>query len=96
MVPGGGGIIPKLTQLQEIALQHGEEAKKIAKDTFEEIQDVLQRKLGQAEQLRQKAKKNVSFGRARMGVAAYELYTSVYRCRPSEGQGDNDACALDT
>ena len=53
-------------------------------------------RLGQAEQLGQKAKKNVSFGRARMGVAAYVLYTSVYRCRPYEGQGDNDACALDT
>ena len=58
MVPGGGEIIPKLTQLQEIAQEHGEEAEKIAKDTFNEIHEVLQRKVGEAEQLAQKAKKN--------------------------------------
>lgn len=72
-MPGGGDIIPKLMQLQELALEHGQEAENIAKNTFEEIQDVLQRKLGQAEQLGQKAKKNANFGRARMGVAAYVL-----------------------
>ena len=58
MVPGGGEIIPKLTQLQQIAQEHGEEAEKIAKDTFKEIQEVLQRKVGEAEKLAQKAKKN--------------------------------------
>ena len=57
MVPGGGEIIPKLTQLQQIAQEHGEEAEKIAKDTFNEIQQVLQRKVGEAEELAQKAKK---------------------------------------
>lgn len=56
MVPGGGEIIPKLTQLQEMAQEHGEEAEKIAKDTFKEIQEVLQRKLKEAEQLGRKAK----------------------------------------
>ncbi|CAF9903142.1 MAG: hypothetical protein ALECFALPRED_000145 [Alectoria fallacina] len=58
MVPGGGDIIPKLTQLQQIAQEHGEEAEKIAKDTFKEMQEVLQRKVGEAEELAQKAKKN--------------------------------------
>ena len=58
MVPGGSEIIPKLTQLQHIVQEHGEEAEKIAKDTFKEIQDVLQRKVGEAEELVQKAKKN--------------------------------------
>ena len=58
MVPGGGEIIPKLTQLQHIAQEHGEEAEKIAKDTFKEIQDVLQRKVREAEGLAQKAGKN--------------------------------------
>ena len=58
MVPGGGEIIPKLTQLQHIAQEHGEEAEKIAKDTFKEIQDVLQRKVREAEELAQKAGKN--------------------------------------
>ena len=59
MVPGGGEIIPKLTQLQKITQEHGEEAEKIAKDTFKEIQEVLQRKVGEAEKLVQKAKENV-------------------------------------
>lgn len=58
MLPGGGEIIPKLTQLQQIAQEHGEEAEKIAKDTFKEIQEVLQKKVGEAEGLAQKAKKN--------------------------------------
>lgn len=58
MVPGGDGIISKLTQLQNLAQEHGEEAEKIAKDTFNEIQGVLQRKVGEAEDLAQKAKKN--------------------------------------
>lgn len=58
MLPGGGEIIPKLTQLQHIAQEHGEEAEKIAKDTFKEIEDVLQRKVREAEGLAQKAGKN--------------------------------------
>ena len=58
MVPGGGEIIPKLTQLQKITQEHGEEAEKIAKDTFREIQEVLRRKVGEAEELVQKAKEN--------------------------------------
>lgn len=67
MVTDGVEIILKLTQLQEIAL---EEAEKVAKDTFEEVQDVWQRREWKAEQLRQKAKKNASFGRARMEVCS--------------------------
>ena len=59
MVPGGGEIIPKLTQLQKMTQEHGEEAEKIAKDTFKEIQGVLQRKIGEAEQLAHKAKQDV-------------------------------------
>ena len=58
MVPGGGEIVPKLTQLQKITQEHGEEAEKIAKDTFREIQEVLRRKVGEAEELVQKAKEN--------------------------------------
>ena len=58
MVPGGSEIIPKLTQLQKITQEHGEEAEKIAKDTFKEIQEVLQRRVGEAEELVQKAKKD--------------------------------------
>ena len=58
MVPGGSEIIPKITRLQKLTQEHGEEAEKIAKDTFKEIQEVLQRKVGEAEELVQKAKKN--------------------------------------
>ena len=59
MVPGGSEIIPKLTQLQQIAQEHGEEAEKIAKDTFKEVQEVLQRKVGEAEELARKVDKKV-------------------------------------
>ena len=58
MVPGGSEIIPKLTQLQKITQEHGQEAEKIAKDTFKEIQEVLQRRVGEAEELVRKAKEN--------------------------------------
>lgn len=55
MVPGGSEILPKLSQLQQIAQDHGEEAEKIAKSTFEEIQAVLQRKVGEAQDLAKNA-----------------------------------------
>ena len=58
MMPGASEIIPKLTQLQKITQEHGEEAEKIAKDTFKELQEVLQRKVGEAEELVHKAKEN--------------------------------------
>jgi len=57
MIPGGGEIIPKLTEMQKIAQEHGEEAENIAKDTFKEIEQVLQKKLGEAQELAQKAGK---------------------------------------
>ena len=60
MMPSGGEIIPKLTQLQKIAQQHGEEAEELVKDAFKEIQEVLQKKVGEAEELVQKAKKNAN------------------------------------
>ena len=58
MMPSGGDIIPKLTQLRKIAQEHGEEAEKLVKDTFKEIQGVLQKRVGEAEELAQKAEKN--------------------------------------
>ncbi|KAK4693378.1 hypothetical protein P7C71_g4013, partial [Lecanoromycetidae sp. Uapishka_2] len=60
IVPGGGEIIPKFTELQKIAQEHGEEAENIAKDTFKEIEKVLQKKLGEAQELAQKASKKAS------------------------------------
>lgn len=58
MIPGGEKIVPKMSQLQSLAQEHGEEAEKIVKDAFEEIQDVLQRKVGEAQKLAEKAKKS--------------------------------------
>ncbi len=58
MIPGGDKIVPKMSQLQQIAQEHGEEAEKIAKEAWEEIQDVLQRKTGEAQKLAEKAKKS--------------------------------------
>lgn len=57
MIPGGGEIIPKLSQLSEIAQKHGDEAKRIAEETYEEISEVLKRKVGEAEKVANKAKK---------------------------------------
>lgn len=57
MVPGGSEILPKLSQLQQIAQENGEDAQKIAKSTYEEIQAVLQRKLGEAQDLAKEASK---------------------------------------
>ena len=57
MMPGGKEILPKLSQLQQIAQENGEEAEKIAKSTYEEIQGVLQRKVSEAQDLAKKASK---------------------------------------
>ncbi|SLM33626.1 hypothetical protein MPH_05245 [Lasallia pustulata] len=57
MIPGGDKILPKISQLQEIAQKHGEEAEKIVKEAVEEIQQVLQRKGDEAQKLADKAKK---------------------------------------
>ena len=56
MIPGGSEILPKLSQLQKLAQDHGEDAEKIAKDTIREIEEVLKKKLGEAQDLAKKAK----------------------------------------
>ncbi|MCJ1257739.1 hypothetical protein MMC24_005565 [Lignoscripta atroalba] len=58
MIPGGDQILPKLSQLQQIAQKHGKEAEKISKETFEEIQHVLSKKVGEAQKLAEKAEKD--------------------------------------
>jgi len=55
LIPGGSQIIPKLTEMQNLAKSHGPEAEKIAKDTFAEIEEVLKRKVGEAQKLAQDA-----------------------------------------
>lgn len=56
MIPGGGQIIPQLTQIQKLASEHGHEAEQIAKDTFKEIEEVLQRKVGEVQKVAKEAK----------------------------------------
>ncbi|KAK0515355.1 hypothetical protein JMJ35_002734 [Cladonia borealis] len=56
-IPGGSEIMPKLGELQQLAQEHGEEAEKIAKDTFGEIEGVLKKKIGEARELAKKAGK---------------------------------------
>ncbi|CAO2654946.1 Nn.00g116790.m01.CDS01 [Neocucurbitaria sp. VM-36] len=55
-IPGGDQILPKLSQLQEVAQKHGDEAQKLLKDAVAEITDVLKKKGDEAEQLAKKAK----------------------------------------
>ncbi|KAK3175202.1 hypothetical protein OEA41_002448 [Lepraria neglecta] len=58
MVPGGSEILPKLSEMQKYTQDHGQEAEKLANDTFKEIEQVLQKKVGEAKDLAQKAKKD--------------------------------------
>ena len=58
MIPGADKIMPKLSQLQEIGQKHGKEAESLLKETFDEIQQVLSKRVDQAEKLAQKAKDN--------------------------------------
>ncbi|PSN61784.1 hypothetical protein BS50DRAFT_561945 [Corynespora cassiicola Philippines] len=55
-IPGGDQIIPKLTQLQDVAQKHGDEAQKILKDAVGEISEILKKKGDEAEELAKKAK----------------------------------------
>jgi uncharacterized protein YqgV (UPF0045/DUF77 family) len=58
MIPGGSEILPKLQKLQEVAKTRGDEAESILKGTYEDIQDVLQRRISEAEKLAEKARKD--------------------------------------
>ena len=58
MIPGADKVVPKLSRLAEISQQQGKEAENLMKETFEEIQQVLQKRVGQAEDLAKKAKEN--------------------------------------
>lgn len=57
-IPGGDQIMPKLSKLQEVAQDHGQEAEKIFKDTINDISQVLSKRSEQATKLADKAKKN--------------------------------------
>ena len=54
----GDQILPKLSQLQEVAQKHGDEAQKILKDAVSEISEILQKKGDEASKLAEKAKED--------------------------------------
>ncbi|KAF2709118.1 hypothetical protein K504DRAFT_468324 [Pleomassaria siparia CBS 279.74] len=55
-IPGGDQIIPKLTQIQEVASKHGEDAERIMKEAVDDISKVLNKKGDEASELAKKAK----------------------------------------
>ncbi|KAF2280268.1 uncharacterized protein EI97DRAFT_430011 [Westerdykella ornata] len=57
-IPGGDQIIPKLTQLKEVAEKHGDEAQRIMKETVNEISEILKKKGDEAANLAKKAKED--------------------------------------
>ncbi|EUC40039.1 hypothetical protein COCMIDRAFT_10000 [Bipolaris oryzae ATCC 44560] len=57
-IPGGDQILPKLSQLQEVAQKHGDEAQKLLKEAVSEIADILQKKGDEASKLAEKAKED--------------------------------------
>lgn len=59
MIPGGGGaILSNLSQLQEGAQKHGQEAEKLLKEAVEEIQQVLSKKVDEGKKLADKVKRD--------------------------------------
>lgn len=57
-IPGGDQIMPKLSQLSDVAQKHGDEAQSIFKDTISEISAILQKKGDEAAKLAEKAKED--------------------------------------
>ncbi|KAE8442789.1 hypothetical protein EG329_002822 [Mollisiaceae sp. DMI_Dod_QoI] len=55
MIPGGEEILPKLKKLQEVARSRGDEAEKILKGAYADVQDVLQKRTAEVEKLADKA-----------------------------------------
>jgi hypothetical protein len=58
MIPGAAGsILPMLSKMQELGEKHGREVERLAKETVEEVKQVLEKKMAEAEQLVGRAKK---------------------------------------
>lgn len=58
MIPGGAEIGKQWGKIQEIGEKHGKEAKDIMSSTIDEVKSVLQKKMGEAEKLVEKSKKD--------------------------------------
>jgi gas vesicle protein len=57
-IPGADQILPKLSKLQEVAQEHGEEAEKLLKSTMDDITKILSKRSDEAKELAEKAKKD--------------------------------------
>lgn len=56
-IPGGGSeIVPQLMKMYEMAQEQGEEAERLVKEAVGEIEEVLRRKVGEAQALVKKTK----------------------------------------
>ncbi|KAF2829138.1 hypothetical protein CC86DRAFT_318194 [Ophiobolus disseminans] len=55
-IPGGDQIMPKLSQLQDVAQKHGDEAQNIMKNAISEIGEILKKRGDEAADLAKKAK----------------------------------------
>ncbi len=58
MIPGGGEILPQLEKLQEVATKRGDEAEGILRGAYEDVKQVLQKRIGEVEKLAEKAGKD--------------------------------------
>jgi len=54
-IPSGSEILPKLSQMQEIAQKHGKEAESLFKETINELSKVVSSKADKAKQIAEKA-----------------------------------------
>ena len=57
-IPGADQVVPKLSELSEIAQKHGKDAEQILKDTINDISQVLQKRASEAQKVVEKAKKD--------------------------------------
>ncbi|KAK5050978.1 hypothetical protein LTR84_003537 [Exophiala bonariae] len=58
MIPGGSELAPKLQQLQELSQKHGQEAENLLKGAIEDIKKVLEKKVDEGQQLKNKVEKD--------------------------------------
>lgn len=58
MIPGGSEIVPQLVKLQEVATKRGEQGEGILRGAYEDVKDVLRKRIGEAEKLAEQAKKD--------------------------------------
>ncbi len=58
MIPGGSEILPKLQKLQEVAKNKSGDAEKILKETYKDVQDILEKKIKELEGLAEEAKES--------------------------------------